>query len=253
MSDDEGGILPKNFPPELVAVEKLRIEADTVQLLAEARKFNAEALKLEHEASVASRMSTGARIAEDRELDKRRRELLSDDELRIYRFNGGVSAASCNTCIQTFALWHRLDTEAGQGDRPYKLVLNSPGGEILSGFGLFDYLRFISASGHHLTTEGFGLVASMAAVLFQVGDTRRIAPGTSYMIHSASFGVAGQIEQVEDTLDWVKALQDRIYDILAERSTLTRAKIVKSAERKDWTVLGPQVVKFGFADELIGG
>lgn len=238
------------FPPELLKVEEAKRWAEIERIHAETRRVNAETMKIEHEASVASRMSTGARIAEERELYKRSCEQLSDDELRVYRFTGPIHQASQEKAIATLALWERLDATSAP-DREYRIVISSMGGGILEGFGLYDFLRSLSAKGHPIVTEAHTIVASMATVIFQAGDRRLIAPGTSFMIHSAAFEAQGGIEKIEDTALWVRALQKRIHGILAERSTLTVAKIAKLSERKEWTVIGPEVVALGFADELL--
>lgn len=246
-------VTPSEFPPELIPFQKAKLEAEIIQLKAETRKAQAEASKIEHEASVASRMSTGARIAEERELDKRLRENLSDDELRVYRFSTSIRQESVDRAIQTFALWDRLDAVAGNPTREYRLILNSPGGEILSGFGLYDFLRVMSDKGHPIVTETHSLCASMATLVFQAGDVRLIAPGTTFLIHTASFMAAGNIGEVEDIMEMVKRLQVRIFDILASRSTMTPKAIAKAADRKDWTMMGPEVVRLGFADALLPG
>src|SRR5260221_423103 len=90
-----------SYPPELIEVEKAKRWAEVERINAETRRVNAETMKIEHEASVASRMSTGARIAEERELYKRSCEQLSDDELRVYRFTGPIHQASQEKAIAT--------------------------------------------------------------------------------------------------------------------------------------------------------
>lgn len=250
---NEFHVTPDAYPPELVPFHKAKLEAETVQLQAETRKAIAEATKLEWEASVASRMATGARIAEEREIDKRDREKLSDDELRVYRFSTPVRQDSVDRAIQTFALWDRLDVETGHGDREYRLILNSPGGDILSGFGLYDFLRVLSNKGHRIVTETHSLCASMATLIFQAGDLRLIGPETTFLIHTASFGAMGNMGEVEDVVEMVKRMQTRIFEILAVRSTMTAKAIAKAADRKDWTMMGPEVVRLGFADALLPG
>jgi ATP-dependent Clp endopeptidase proteolytic subunit ClpP len=208
---------------------------------AEARRANAEALAAEYQAEQA-------KIDLERDLYSRQVELAQDNYHRVFRFNTPVSDKSVAECIDKLSTWHRINPRCD-----ITLVLNSPGGSVVSGMALFDFLSELKRSGHHLTTVSRGYAASMAGTLLQAGDVRIMGPEASLLIHQGSFGAVGSVGEVEDTVEWVKKLQERILDIFAERSTLTRSQIKRRWHRKDWWLLSDEALKFGFCDAVGGG
>jgi ATP-dependent Clp endopeptidase proteolytic subunit ClpP len=158
-----------------------------------------------------------------------RSHLADDYYMRVYRFTTDVSAASAAKCMGTLALWSRLTPECD-----IEIVFNSPGGSVVDGMALFDFIQDIRDKGHIVTTSCLGMAASMAGILLQAGDKRTMGRQSWLMIHEASFGAAGKIGEVEDTYEWVKRVQDRILDIFAERSNLDRAELAQNWLRKDW-------------------
>ena len=213
--------------------ETLKAEAETKQAEAEARRIDAEARQTELDAWAAERAV--------------HRKLATDEENHLYRFDGDVSKASVNRCISKLTEWSRLDAKCEM-----EIVFSSPGGGIVSGFELFDFMQELRGKGHKITTGSLGYAASMAGVLLQAGDVRWIGHQSWMMIHRAAFGALGKTFEVEDEVKLVKRIEYRILDVFVSRSGLTRSKIQRNWNRKDWWISADECIDMGWVDELRG-
>lgn len=141
--------------------------------------------------------------------------------------------------------WERRDP-----GMPIEITINSPGGSVLDGLALYDAILRLRRKGHHVTTRGTGMIASMATILMQAGDERILDANSWFMIHEVSAGSRGTISEMEDQAAFVKRLNDRLHGILAERSTLTKRQILARTKKKaDW-MSAEEAVKLGFADKV---
>lgn len=214
--------------------------ADAAKALAEAKKAEAEARKIEADASISVLLKEKA----ERESS---RHLASDEENHVYRFDTSVTSSSVKACIQKLAEWNRLDAGC-----PIEIIFSSPGGEIISGMSLFDYIQIVRQNGHYVTTGCAGMAASMAGILLQAGDHRWVGEQSWIMIHRAAFGAAGKTFEVEDEVEFVKRIEKRIIDIFVKRSHLTSAKIKRNWDRKDWWITCEEALELGLVDEVRG-
>jgi ATP-dependent Clp endopeptidase proteolytic subunit ClpP len=229
----------KKTKKELEVEIKLK-EAETRLHQAEARKTEAEATKSEYEAYKAG-------IDYERALIFRKKELSLDEENHLYRFSGSVGEASVKKCITRLTEWSRLSPKCG-----IEIVFSSPGGSIIDGFELFDFIQQLRQEGHHITTGSLGMAASMAGILLQAGDSRWIGHQSWMMIHRAAFGAIGKTYEVEDEVKLVKRIEDRILDIFTARSKLSRQKLKRNWDRKDWWIDADECKKVGLVDEVRG-
>ena len=131
-----------------------------------------------------------------------------------------------------------------------EIIFASPGGSIIDGFELFDHIQHLRNEGHHITTGSLGYAASMAGILLQAGDTRWIGHQAWVMIHRAAFGAYGKTFEVEDEVKLVKRMEERILDIFTSRSNLTRNKIRRNWDRKDWWISADEAVDLKLVDEV---
>ena len=217
--------------PEEIQAEISKVKAETEKIVAETRKANADGLKAELEARAAFR--------------KREEEKADDEENRLYRFAGEVSKNSVSNCMKHLTRWSRLNPKCDM-----EIIFSSPGGSIIDGFELFDFLQDLRSRGHKLTTGALGMAASMAGILLQAGDTRWIGHQAWLMIHRAAFGAIGKTYEIEDEVKLVKRIEGRILDIFTSRSNLTRHKIVRNWDRKDWWIDADEAVEMGLVDEV---
>lgn len=178
------------------------------------------------------------------ELEWKRMEA-SKDEAHIYTFLGPVDLESTQVCIDSIGQWHREDP-----DRPIEIVFNSPGGGVMDGLALFDYIHEIREKGTRIDTVVLGSAASMAGVLLQAGEKRILGKHAYMMIHEVSAGAIGSMSKLEDATAFLKQLQGRLLTILASRSNLTEDEIKEKWERKDWWLSAEEALELGFADEI---
>lgn len=222
---------------------KIKFEADE----AKAKKLQAEVALRKTLAEAESEEARGVVLKIDAESKQRTiaRELAKDEHYRIYVFDTAVGSQSVTNCIHKLAEWSRLDPAC-----EINIVFNSPGGSVIDGMALYDYLASLRLQGHKITTSALGMAASMAGILLQAGDVRKMGPEAWLLIHEGSFGAGGSVGQVEDTVEWVKKIQVRILDIFAAKSNLSKAQIKTRWHRKDWWISSDEALKLGFIDEI---
>ena len=218
------------------AAEKRKLELE--KLKAETRRVEAEALKFEMEAGKAQ-------LDYEKAYATRTKELLSDDENHLYRFSKEVSTSSVQACMSKLTQWHRSDPKC-----KIEIVFSSPGGSIIDGFELFDYIQELRNKGHEVTTGSLGMAASMAGILLQAGSKRWIGHQAWLMIHRAAFGAIGKTFEIEDEVKLVKRIEERIVDIFTSRSKLTKSRIKRNWDRKDWWIDADECLELGLVDEV---
>ncbi len=221
------------------------IDASIRKMEAEARKATAEAKKAEANALLFENELAMAEVEMVAFKEKEAKRLASDHHHRTFRFTTSVNDAAVKAAIDKLSQWHRIDPECA-----VTFIINSPGGEIVAGFHLFDTLRWFSDQGHHITTVGLGMAASMGGVILQAGDKRIMGPRSSLLIHEAQFVAGGSMGTIEDQVEFVKSLQERICEIFADRSKLTKAQIKTRWKRKNWWLTAEESLKLGFIDEV---
>lgn len=170
----------------------------------------------------------------------------SSDEARIYHFFGGVDASNVISAIDVLGNWSRRRSNDGN----FTIVFNSPGGSVIHGLALFDFLSELKEQGNTFTTVNRGMAASMGGILLQAGNERIVGPNSHMLIHEISSIGIGKMSELEDEIKFLKRLQDRCLDILADRSTLSKAQIKTRWTRKDWWLDAEETVKYGFADRI---
>lgn len=222
---------------------KFLAEADASK--AEAELFKAEARKMQAEAERAESDTRVAKISEARENYRREIELALDEHHKVYRFFGTVDFSTVNDCITQLGIWSRMHPGCD-----IELVITSGGGDVIAGLALFDHIQGMRKSGHKVTTKAQGISASMAGVLLQAGDERVMTKEAWMLIHEASFGVSGKYGEVQDTVSWVEKIQERLLDVLSERSTLSKSQIKKKWSRKDWWLDSDEALKLKFVDRV---
>lgn len=223
------------------------IDASVAKTLAEAEKAMAEAEQARYEAEKLKYEAGKARIHFEEQEGDRKAELASDEYNHVYRFDTDVNANSVKKCMMKLTEWHRLDPTCD-----IEIIFSSPGGSIINGMALFDFLLDLRAKGHKLTTGAAGMAASMAGILLQAGDVRWVGKQSWVLIHRASFGIMGSTYQVEDELEFIKRIEKRIIDIFTKRSNLSSSTIKRKWERKDFWIDADECLKWGIVDEIRG-
>lgn len=129
------------------------------------------------------------------------------------------------------------------------LYINSPGGIIYAGFGIYDTMNYVSPDIISICT---GLAASMAAVLLAAGTKgkRGALPHARIMIHQPMGSMSGQASDIEITAREIIKLKRELYEILALHTGQPFAKIEKDADRDFW-MTPQQAQEYGIIDEII--
>tara|TARA_R110002020_G_scaffold19117_12_gene66494 strand:+ start:1017 stop:1751 length:735 start_codon:yes stop_codon:yes gene_type:complete len=233
---------------------KAQVEAEITKTVAETAKLNAERAKVEAETqrivSDLERHKLNHRLVtlevETKEKEARREAAL-DEENMVYRFNTTVDKTHVHQCMYKLTQWSRRHPKCD-----IDVVFSSGGGSIIDGFELFDFIQELRGRGHQVTTGSLGMAASMAGILLQAGEHRWMGHQAWMMIHRAAFGVIGKTFVIEDEVAWIKRIEDRILEIFAKRSHLTRLKIKRNWDRKDWWISSDEALELGLIDEIKG-
>ncbi|MBL69627.1 MAG: hypothetical protein CMO74_14495 [Verrucomicrobiales bacterium] len=223
------------------------IEANVEKLKAEASKAQAEARKVIAEADTAETRAQKERFEFERYQEERKKRLSVDRENRVYRFSGGVDKSSVEKCRDALTEWSRCSPGCD-----IEIVFASPGGGITAGFELFDYIQQLRFAGHKITTGSLGMAASMAGILLQAGEHRWIGHQSWILIHRAAFGAIGKTFEIEDEVELIKRIEERIIEIFTSRSNLTKLKIKRNWNRKDWWINADEALDMGLVDEVRG-
>lgn len=248
MTDDSATKKDKELHPAEIA--KLEAEAEAVK--ADIAKTEAERLKIEDErAHVQAQTKVALLTLETNSIYLRAKQRDEASELALdthnfrYVLDEGVNQKSVNRCIEQFTTWSRQKPGCG-----IELVINSPGGDVIAGFALIDYIQSLRQDGHHITTKALGMAASMGGVLLQAGDTRVMGKNSVLLIHEASFGAAGSYGDVKDRVKLVDLMHERILELFTDRSKVTKAFIKSKWNRTDWWIDATGALKYGFIDSI---
>jgi len=142
-----------------------------------------------------------------------------------------------------------LFLESTDRTRDVQLYINSPGGGVYAGLGLYDTMQFINPD---IATICTGIAASMSAVLMAAGapGKRSALQHARIMMHQPSAGAAGQASDVEITVNEVKKLKAELYEILSVHTGQTVEKVAKDSNRDFW--MGAAEAKdYGLVDEVL--
>lgn len=206
---------------------KLRVELLNEQI----RKERAEAARAEIDLAIA--------------MDQERDRAIKAGRVRRLDINDTIMPPKVDAWIDALNHWGLRDP-----GEPVTININSPGGSVTDGLALYDTIMRLRRNGHLVTTRGQGLVASMAAVLLQAGDTRVMDKRAKLMIHEGSTTIKGTVTmgEQEDLKVFTDLLHADILDILAERANLTKRQIQNKWRRRDWVLTADESLKYGFCD-----
>ena len=132
---------------------------------------------------------------------------------------------------------------------PIKLYINSPGGDVDSGFAIYDMIRFISCP---VTIIGMGLVASAAAlVLLAVPAERRIGlPNSSYLIHQPLSEMKGNATDIEIHALQLEKIKAKINKIISEETGKSLEKVSHDTDRDYWLDAN-EAVQYGLISRIV--
>lgn len=127
------------------------------------------------------------------------------------------------------------------------LYINSPGGAITSGMGIYDTIRFIESK---VITIGVGMCASMAAFLLSSGDERYVLPNAEVMIHQPLGGAQGQATDIKIAAERIIKLKEKLNRILSNNTHQPIEKIYEDTERDNF-LNAKEAKEYGLIDDII--
>ena len=129
------------------------------------------------------------------------------------------------------------------------LYINSSGGSVYAGLGIYDTMQYVSPN---VATICTGMAASMAAILLDGGtkNKRSALKHSRIMIHQPSGGMQGQSTDMEITLKQMQELRKDLYNILANHTGKSFHEIQKDSDRDKW-MRADEAKKYGIIDEIL--
>ena len=144
-----------------------------------------------------------------------------------------------------------LFLEMNDPERDIQIYLNSPGGSVSAGLGIYDTMQLVAPD---VSTICTGMAASMAAVLLTAGTKgkRSALPHSRVMIHQPMGGVQGQASDIEITAREILKYKQELYEILSAHSGQSIDKITLDADRDYW-MRADEAKEYGLIDEVLVG
>lgn len=142
-----------------------------------------------------------------------------------------------------------LYLDSSDPGKDVSIYVNSPGGSVYAGLGIYDTMQYISSD---VTTICTGMAASMAAVLLVAGekDKRFALPHSRVMIHQPMGGAQGQASDIEITAREIKKLKHELYTIIAEHSGQPFEKVERDSDRDYW-MTAEEAKEYGMIDTIL--
>lgn len=142
-----------------------------------------------------------------------------------------------------------LFLESTDPKRDVQMFINSPGGSVIAGLGIYDTMQYVTPDVGTICT---GLAASMGAVLLAAGTKgkRTCLPHSRVMIHQPLGGMQGQVSDMEISYKLIKQMQKELYDILSKHTGQDYDTIEKDCDRDNWMV-ATEAKEYGLVDEVL--
>ena len=142
-----------------------------------------------------------------------------------------------------------LFMESVDRSRDIQMYINSPGGSVYAGLGVYDTMQFISPD---VSTICTGIAASMGAVLLCAGvkGKRTALKHSRVMLHQPSGGIGGQATDIEITAREIKKLKMELYEVIADHSGKSIETVAADCDRDFW-MKAEEAKEYGIVDEVL--
>ncbi len=142
-----------------------------------------------------------------------------------------------------------LFLESVDNSKDISIYINSPGGSVYAGLGIYDTMQFIKPD---IATICTGMAASMGAVLMCAGEKgkRSALPHSRIMIHQPLGGAQGQASDIEITAREIIKLKNELYEIISKHSGQTLEKVNTDSDRDYW-MKAEEAKAYGMIDEIL--
>ena len=186
-------------------------------------------------------------IIEERQLNVAQMDVFSRLMMdRIIFLGTGINDQVANiVCAQLLFL------QSADSKKDVSIYVNSPGGSVYAGLGIYDTMQLISPD---VATICTGMAASMGAVLLTAGAAgkRSALPHSRVMIHQPLGGAQGQASDIEIVHKQIQNIKKELYEIIAKHSGQTYEKIWEDSDRDYW-MTSSEAKEYGLVDEVLAG
>lgn len=184
-------------------------------------------------------------ILEERQLNVTQMDVFSRLMMdRIIFLGTQVTDTSANIIQAQLLYLDSIDPE-----KDISIYINSPGGSVYAGLGIYDTMQYVSSD---VSTICTGMAASMAAVLLVAGEKgkRYALPHSRVMIHQPMGGIQGQASDIEITAREILKLKEELYRIISEHSGQPFDKVEKDSDRDYW-MTAAEAKDYGMIDKIL--
>jgi ATP-dependent Clp protease protease subunit len=192
------------------------------------------------------RMSMTPYIIEERQLNVAQMDVFSRLMVDRIIFLGTQVEDHMANIIQAQLLF----LQSTDSKKDIQMYINSPGGSVYAGFGIYDTMQLVS---NDVATICTGMAASMAANLLCGGAAgkRAALKHSRVMLHQPSGGVQGPASDIEITARQILKIQKELYGIVSEHSGRTYEEVHQASDRDNW-MTSTEALEFGIIDEVLG-
>ncbi len=154
-----------------------------------------------------------------------------------------------NDTVANLLMAQMMFLESSDPDKDIHLYINSPGGSVTAGLGIYDMMQFIKCD---VSTYCVGLAASMGALLLTAGakGKRYSLPHSRIMIHQPLGGARGQASDIEIQAREILYLKERLNSILAQHSGKPVEQVFKDTDRDNY-LSAADAVEYGLIDKVV--
>ena len=185
-------------------------------------------------------------IIEERQLNVAQMDVFSRLMMdRIIFLGTGIDDHVANIITAQLLFLESVDQK-----KDIQIYLNSPGGGVYAGLGIYDTMQYIAPD---VATICTGMAASMGAVLLCAGahGKRSALPHSRVMIHQPLGGASGQASDIEITAREILKLKKELYDIIAKHSGKEFDQVWNDSDRDYW-MIASEAKEYGMVDEVLG-
>jgi len=142
-----------------------------------------------------------------------------------------------------------LFLESTDRTRDIQMYINSPGGSVYSGLGVYDTMQYITPD---VSTICIGMAASMAQVLLCAGTKgkRTALKHARVMMHQPSGSIGGQATDIEITVNEIRKLKKELFEVIAFHTGKTAKQVEKDCDRDYW-LTSLEAKEYGLVDEVL--
>ncbi len=183
------------------------------------------------------------------EITENRRQVTMDVFSRLMQDRIIFLGVPINDTVANIIQAQLLFLESTGPKEDIEIYLNTPGGQVYAGLGIYDTIQFISSS---VSTICTGMAASMSAVLLCAGEKgkRSALRHSRVMIHQPLGGVQGQASDIEITAKEIQKLKKELYEIIANHSNKNFDQVAKDSDRDYW-MTSSEAKAYGMIDEVL--